>query len=100
MKRALALGLGVVLGAALLTAGACTADPSEEVRAESLDVAGDTDQTGELQDAGPELIQEDDPRWDCRTMGNHACGVEIQGERYVVTFGDDAEPLSVVRLNG
>lgn len=22
----------------------------------------------------PSVIQEDDPRWDCRTMGNHVCG--------------------------
>lgn len=24
--------------------------------------------------AAPERITEDDPRWDCRTMGNHICG--------------------------
>lgn len=22
----------------------------------------------------PDVIQEDDPRWDCRTMGNRICG--------------------------
>lgn len=44
----------------------------------------------------PERIEEDDPRWDCRTMGNFQCGVQIQGEWYVVTF-EDGEPAGVAK---
>lgn len=39
-------------------------------------------------------ITEDDPRWDCRTMGNHQCGVEIEGTWYVVSF-EAGQPVSV-----
>jgi hypothetical protein len=35
--------------------------------------------------AGAEMIHEDDPRWNCATMGNHVCGhlydAEIAAER-------------------
>lgn len=41
----------------------------------------------------PEVIMEDDPRWDCRTMGNLECGVEIQGTWYIITFANGA-PIS------
>lgn len=44
----------------------------------------------------PERIDDDDPRWDCRTMGNFQCGVQIQGEWYVVTF-EDGEPAGVAK---
>lgn len=44
----------------------------------------------------PERVEEDDPRWDCRTMGNFQCGVQIQGEWYVVTF-EDGEPAGVAK---
>lgn len=27
-----------------------------------------------------ERIQEDDPRWDCQTMGNRVCGSKIQAK--------------------
>lgn len=43
----------------------------------------------------PEVIHEDDPRWDCRVMGNRACGVEISGTWYVVRFDDDGAPVAV-----
>ncbi len=43
-----------------------------------------------------EHISEDDPRWDCRTMGNLTCGVEIMGTWYTVTF-ECGEPVSVSR---
>ncbi len=39
-------------------------------------------------------ISEDDPRWDCRTMGNLTCGVEIKGAWYDITFVD-GEPVGV-----
>ena len=32
--------------------------------------------------------QEDEPGWDCRTMGNQQCGVDIMGTWYVVEFID------------
>lgn len=44
--------------------------------------------------APADVIHEDDPRWDCRTMGNRECGVTIQGQAYVVTFVD-GQPASV-----
>lgn len=31
-------------------------------------------------------IQEDDPRWDCRTMGNRICGVSYAGTDYVIHY--------------
>lgn len=88
-----------------------------------LDTAGDTDTIGEVQEVAPtpeptiegikreyvkpepeitgikrEMpISEDDPRWDCRTMGNHTCGVEIEGTWYVVEFDDAGEPISTTR---
>ena len=40
-------------------------------------------------------INEDDPRWDCRTMGNRQCGVKIEGAWYVVTFDAKGKPKSV-----
>lgn len=40
------------------------------------------------------VITEDDPRWDCRTMGNLQCGVEVNGTWYVITFAD-TQPVSV-----
>lgn len=35
------------------------------------------------------VIEEDDPRWDCRTMGNMVCGVEIAGQMYNIHFDYD-----------
>lgn len=40
------------------------------------------------------VIQEDDPNWDCRTMGNQICGVQIQGDWYNVQF-HDGSPIGV-----
>ena len=38
-------------------------------------------------------IEEDDPRWDCHTMGNHVCGEDLpQG---VVVMNPDECPLFV-----
>ena len=41
------------------------------------------------------VVQEDDPAWDCRVMGNRSCGVEIEGTWYVVEFDEAGEPMSV-----
>jgi len=43
----------------------------------------------------PAPIQEDDPGWDCRTMGNLSCGVEVEGEWYVITFDAKGKPVAV-----
>ena len=45
----------------------------------------------------PEVIQEDDPRFDCRTMGNQKCGVEISGTWYVVSFIDGVATTVTLR---
>lgn len=31
-------------------------------------------------------IEEDDPGWDCRTMGNRVCGVQYASTHYVVHY--------------
>lgn len=33
-----------------------------------------------------EVIYEDDPRWDCTTMGNRICGTDINGTWYLLDF--------------
>lgn len=48
----------------------------------------------ERTDSTSEVVEEDDPRWDCRTMGNQACGVQVMGKWYVVQF-EDGVPVSV-----
>lgn len=46
----------------------------EAVKAERLDLSGDADGTAEVQDlTDGDRIEEDDPEWDCRTMGNRTC---------------------------
>lgn len=47
--------------------------------------------------AAAEEIHEDDARWDCRTMGNRTCGVEIEGAWYVVTFDEAGLPVLVAQ---
>jgi hypothetical protein len=54
--KALALGLGVAVGAWFLVVGACM-------------VAIDWSKP-----AATVQLQEDDPGWDCHTMGNKICG--------------------------
>ena len=49
-------------------------------------------------DLPPEPIHEDDPRFDCRYMGNQQCGVQISGTWYVVSF--DAGTPTGVHLRG
>jgi hypothetical protein len=48
---------------------------TEADRALTLDACGDGDGIGEVDDWG-ERIEEDDPRWDCHTMGNQQCREE------------------------
>lgn len=36
--------------------------------------------------APDEVIYEDDPRWDCTTMGNMICGTDINGTWYLLDF--------------
>ena len=42
----------------------------------------------------PPPITEDDPEWDCRTMGNLTCGVIIEGQSYNIRF-EDGQPVQV-----
>lgn len=52
----------------------------------------------EAQEATPRalFVQEDSPLWNCRTMGNHACGVATGGVRYVIQYDATGEtPVSV-----
>lgn len=57
--------------------------------------AVETAETPEEQAQVPDAIHEDDPRWDCRTMGNRTCGVQIEDAWYVVTFDDAGKPLTI-----
>ena len=38
---------------------------------------------------------EDEPGFDCRIHGNRMCGVQVQGEWYVIQFDAAANPVSV-----
>ena len=42
----------------------------------------------------------EDPAYDCRIHGNHQCGTDMEGQRYVATFADDGSPLSIVVAPG
>jgi hypothetical protein len=74
-----ALGFGLALGAGALTAASCIPDP-EPTPTPSTQIAEPV-----VTDDSP-IIQEDDPRWDCRTMGNLQCGVEVKGTIYILDF--------------
>lgn len=71
--------------------------PESYYDAPDIDVNGDTDTVGEVQETvPPAVIHEDDPRWDCRTMGNRECGVQIGDTWYVITFGfGTSDPIAV-----
>jgi len=43
----------------------------------------------------PEVVQEDDPRWDCRSMGNRTCGVTMGGADYLITFDEAGDPIRI-----
>lgn len=53
-------------------------------------------------EAAPSVMEpscyEDQPCWDCRTMGNMRCGVLIQGDRYIVQFVA-GQPVSITPAN-
>jgi hypothetical protein len=88
---------GALAGAATVLITAACAPPTQADLAAELDSAGDVDVIGESQVAAltAEVIQEDDPRWDCRLMGNHECGVQVGDAWYVITFDDAGAPLTV-----
>ena len=73
-SKFLALGAGLALGVGILTAAACL--PEQEV----------TPTPGYEHPDMPGVIQEDDPVFDCRTMGNMICGVEVEGTWYILDF--------------
>jgi len=86
MKRASAglIGAGVVMvgaGLAILT----PVSPADAV----LDV------TPSASTPAYSDIEEDDPEWDCRTMGNHTCAVTMGTNDYVVTFNDAGDPVRI-----
>lgn len=94
IDRLSALGIALVLLVGLPVA--CTVglgSPTEQDKAVILDASGDNDVIGEALD-GEEVIFEDDKRWDCRTMGNMVCGVDIKGTWYLVQFAD-GQPVSI-----
>lgn len=42
---------------------------------------------------GSAPIQEDDPGWDCQTMGNQVCGELLpDGSRILTYYGEDEPP--------
>lgn len=43
----------------------------------------------------PKVIHEDDPRWDCRTMGNRVCGVRTDGVLYLIKHTRNGKPYLV-----
>lgn len=81
-----ALVMAVMLSQAPTSCSEPADQPTEQEKSQSLDENGDNDGVGELQQAGPNdpLIEEDDPRWDCRTMGNGVCGPVIDSGSYVI----------------
>ena len=42
-------------------------------------------------------VQEDDPAWDCRIMGDHECGAQVYNSTdwYIITFDAEGLPVSV-----
>lgn len=72
-----ALCWGVGIGLAVAACDGPEPVPSQQELARTLDDRGDRDDVGEMQDDGAgEYIEEDDPRWDCTTMGNRECGAQ------------------------
>lgn len=51
---------------------------------------------------GQQRITEDDPRWDCRTMGNKICGktltIQRHGDHYDATASDGAKLVEFATL--
>ena len=81
--------LPLVIGTAL--AIGCTVPITHSLSSESAP-ASTVGTVGTLASTQP---TEDSPEWECRTMGNRACGVEIGGTWYVVQFDANRTPISV-----
>lgn len=79
-----ATAIGLILGVAITLTVAANCDTIPEPTPTSTTPATPT-------------IQEDDPNWDCSTMGNYQCGVQLpNGNWYVITFDPaTGEPLNV-----
>lgn len=76
------IGIGTTAGLTLFAILACTDGQGNEVVHAPAPVV--TEATAPA--PSPEVITEDDPRWDCREMGNRTCGVEVEGTWYVLDF--------------
>lgn len=98
-----AFGLGI--GGATIATAACTPDatPSPSTTVAPAP-AGLYDPNVDIK----RPVSEDDPSWDCRTMGNQMCGTKIDptpnngkddGIWYTVTFDDAGKPNGVMIQN-
>ena len=84
--RSFALGMVAAAGIALSIACADPAPHTDPAPA-SVETIDTTTADWDIDTATDAPIMEDDPRWDCRTMGNALCGVTVQGTDYVLDFG-------------
>jgi hypothetical protein len=68
--------MGKLLFAAILALGSCSTQGAHEVHLkESTAICGsDADCSTHFGDGSPQTCQEDDPCFNCLTMGNRACG--------------------------
>ena len=84
---------GFVAGVAGMLLIACSVAPSPEP------VVPTPSPTASVPYDAPGTIYEDDPQWDCRSMGNQICGVEIKGDWYLIGFNNGEPTGSVVKNN-
>ena len=77
------------------TSPAPTEAPTEAPAPEPTEPPATTPQPADEPSPADAVIEEDDPRWDCRTMGNRICGTDIAGTRYLVEFDEDGQPIAV-----
>lgn len=77
--------VGAGIGTSLPDVGQAYITPAaaQTIKAQLLDQRGDRDHVGE---AG--RIQEDDPRWDCHTMGNLVCGPDVVDQDLIFHAAD------------
>lgn len=87
-RPTLAVVLAVVLAALAATGGAATASALRP----AVTHTSTTVRPGPHRPAPTEHIDEDDPRWDCATMGNRVCGPTATSTATVTVVGDVADP--------
>lgn len=91
LTKTLTFGAGLALGVGLLVAAAPSPDVVETPEPDAV-VAETIESPEPVVEETPEAerIEEDDPRWDCRTMGNKTCGPEVVEARE-----PEPEPMKV-----